>query len=44
MGIGFILVVAPDKVNELLLHFRMEGESPLVIGTVVSQDVESEEL
>jgi phosphoribosylformylglycinamidine cyclo-ligase len=38
MGIGFILVVAPDNVNELLIQVRMEGENPLVIGKVTSRE------
>ena len=36
MGIGFILVIAADKVNELLIHLRMEGETPVVIGKINS--------
>jgi phosphoribosylformylglycinamidine cyclo-ligase len=38
MGIGFILVVAPEKLNTLLIHMRMEGENPVVIGKVNSRE------
>lgn len=38
MGIGFILVVAPDKAGELLMQMRMEGEEPVVIGKVSSKE------
>ncbi len=38
MGIGFIIVVAPDMVNTLLMHLRMEGENPVVIGKVNSRE------
>lgn len=37
MGIGFVLVVAPDQVNTLLMHLRMEGENPVVIGKVKAE-------
>jgi phosphoribosylaminoimidazole synthetase len=36
MGIGYILIIAPDKLNALLIHMRMEGEEPVVIGKVTS--------
>lgn len=38
MGIGFIVVVAPDKLNALLIHMRMEGQNPVVIGKVTSSE------
>ncbi len=38
MGIGFIIVVAPDMVDTLLMHLRMEGENPVVIGKVNSRE------
>jgi len=38
MGIGFIVVVAADKLNSLLIHLRMEGENPVVIGKVSSKE------
>lgn len=38
MGIGFVLVVEPDKVKEILLRLRMVGEEPLVIGQVGFDD------
>ncbi len=38
MGIGFVLVVAPEKAKELLLRLRMVGEQPLVIGQVGFDD------
>jgi len=36
MGVGFILVIAADMVSELLIHLRMEGETPVVIGKINS--------
>lgn len=34
MGIGFVLVVNPDRVKELSIRLRLLGEDPLVIGQV----------
>ncbi len=38
MGIGFVLVINPDKVKELFIRLRMLGEDPLVIGQVGFDD------
>lgn len=38
MGIGFVLVVAPEKVTEILMRLRMVGQEPLVIGQVGFDD------
>jgi phosphoribosylformylglycinamidine cyclo-ligase len=34
MGIGYILVLAPDKVGQAVMHLRIAGENPVVIGQV----------
>ncbi len=36
MGIGYIIAIAPDQLSTLLMHMRMEGESPVVIGKVTA--------
>lgn len=38
MGIGFVLVVSPDKAKELSIRLRLLGEDPLVIGQVGFDD------
>ena len=38
MGIGYVLVVAPDKVKEILMRLRLVGQEPLVIGQVGFDD------
>ncbi len=34
MGIGFVVIVAPEWVNRILAAFRRQGEEPFVIGSV----------
>ncbi|MEA4925028.1 MAG: phosphoribosylformylglycinamidine cyclo-ligase [Syntrophomonadaceae bacterium] len=36
MGIGYIIAVASDQLSTLLMHMRMEGENPVVIGQVTA--------
>ncbi len=38
MGIGYVLVVAPEKVKEILMRLRLVGQEPLVIGQVGFDD------
>jgi len=38
MGIGYVLVVAPDKVKEIMMRLRLVGQEPLVIGQVGFDD------
>lgn len=38
MGIGFALVVAPEKAKETMMRLRMEGQEPVVIGQVGFSD------
>ena len=36
MGLGMILVVSPDKVDDVMGIFEAEGESPVVVGRTVA--------
>lgn len=38
MGIGFVLVISPDKFSAALKHLRNKGEKPIIIGRITSQE------
>lgn len=38
MGVGYVLVIAPDKVSLALKHLRDKGEKPIIIGRISSQE------
>ncbi len=38
MGIGYILVISPDKFSTALKHLRDKGEKPIIIGRITSQE------
>ena len=35
MGLGMVLVVAPNRVDEVMAILRDEGEEPVVVGRIV---------
>ncbi|KUG03670.1 phosphoribosylformylglycinamidine cyclo-ligase [hydrocarbon metagenome] len=38
MGIGYVLVISPDKFSAALKHLRDNGEKPIIIGRITSQE------
>jgi len=36
MGIGYIIVLPPDLVGQAVMHLRMDGENPVVLGKVTA--------
>lgn len=38
MGVGYVLVIAPDKFSLALKHLRDKGEKPIIIGRISSQE------
>ncbi len=38
MGIGYVLVISPDKFSAALKHLRNNGEKPIIIGRISSRE------